>query len=74
MDLFCDTSYAYGDIIASFLVEDINKHGEFNSPLMRDFLNTRIDFFDPDFIERNDLSPERYQKVYQKQLDMIKNN
>ncbi len=73
MDLFCDTSYAYGGIIASFLQHDINEYGEFNSPLMRNFLSTRADFFDRNFIEENDLSPKKYRKIYQKELDLMKN-
>lgn len=66
-----DLVYSYGDVMSSFLKESIDKDGV-DSKFFRDFMKIRTYEFTPEFIQEYDLSPKRYQKLYNKEIQQIK--
>lgn len=66
--LFDDCCYSYGNIISSFLHDNILEEGRMDSSLMKKFMNIRSGNFDRRFIEDNNLSVDKFSKVYTKEL------
>lgn len=71
LDLTSDITYTYGDIVSMFLKEEVLAEG-LNSTLMKKFDEIRCFEFDRDFFIRESLSPERYAKLYEKEVQFIK--
>ena len=66
-----DLGYSYGDVMSTFLKDSIDKEG-FDSKIFRDFMEIRTCEFTPEFIEEYDLSPKRYEKLYNREIQRIK--
>ena len=70
-DFFQIYNYCYGDILSMFLEEEIKKNG-LTSDLVTSFMNKRYSIPLEEFLTTNDLSPKRYQKLYQQEITLIK--
>lgn len=68
-----DLGYSYGGIMSTFLKDSIDKEG-FESKLFRDFMDIRTSEFTPHFIEKHDLSPKQYKKLYNQEIKRIQTN
>jgi len=71
MDLPLTYSYAYGEILSMFLCEEVEKNGLSND-LVNSFLQERYYIFSEKFIQEKNFSADRYAKLYQKELQLIK--
>lgn len=71
LDLTSDITYTYGDIVSMFLKEEVLAEG-LNSKLMKKFDEIRCFEFNADFFLEEGLSPERYAKLYEKEVQFIK--
>ncbi len=66
-----DQIYGYGEVLSLFLSDSIQKEG-LDNPLLASFLQERVASFTPKFIEMNDLNPNKYQKIYKKEIERCK--
>lgn len=70
-DIWLDGCYGYGDVIGLFLKDSILREG-LDNPLMADFLRNRENGFNPQFLERNGLDINHYEKVLVKEFNQLK--
>lgn len=70
IDLSETYSYSYGNIISTFLADEIKRNGCSNLALS-DFLRNRYGKFDRELFERNDWTPENFGKIYRKELEIL---
>lgn len=71
LDLTSDVTYTYGDIVSLFLKEEVLADG-LGAALMKKFNEIRCFEFNADFFLKEKLSPERYTKLYEKEVQLIK--
>ena len=62
--------YAYGDIISMFLKDMVDKYG-FDNDMMLEMFDRRDEIFSPEFLEKYEVSPEKYFEGYQKELKLL---
>lgn len=70
IDLESVYGYSYGNIISTFLADEIRKNG-FDNLMLADFLRNRYGKFDRDLFERNDWTPKKFGKIYRKELEIL---
>ena len=70
-DISEDFIYAFGDIVSMFLLDEVDRVG-FSGKLNQKYLAERHKMFNPDFIQDNGLSPDKYSDLYKKQLKLLK--
>ena len=72
-DISLDTtySYSYGNVVSTFLADEIRKSG-FDNLMLADFLRSRYGKFDRKLFERNNWTPERFGKIYRKELEIFR--
>lgn len=68
-DMFGDTLYAYGDVLSTQLFDAVKEEG-LDSVELKKFLAIRTGKFDPNFLLDSDYTPERFNKVFSKQVDL----
>lgn len=66
-----EVNYTYGDIMSMFLKEGVQEEG-FSNPLFKEFLSVRLEDFNPEFIERHELSSERYREKYIREIKVLR--
>ena len=66
-----EINYTYGDIMSMFLKEGVQEEG-FSNPLFKEFLRVRLEDFNPEFIERHELSSERYREKYIREIKVLR--
>lgn len=66
-----EVNYTYGDIMSMFLKEGVQEEG-FSNPLFKEFLRVRLEDFNPEFIERHELSSERYREKYIREIKVLR--
>lgn len=71
LNLTSDITYTYGDIVSLFLKEEVLAEG-LDSTLMKKFNEIRCLEFNTDFFVKEGLSPERYAKFYEREVQLIK--
>ena len=71
LDLQETYTYAYGDIISMFLVEEVEKSG-FTGELFEYFLSQRSALFSDQFMRECGFGPANYLKKYKKEVELIK--
>jgi len=71
VNLHDDLNYCYGDIISLFLKDEVLEEG-LNGELFRKFMETRYLEFTDRFIVSEELEPDKYSKLYRKEIQMIK--
>ncbi|MBR3211257.1 MAG: hypothetical protein IKF71_04925 [Bacilli bacterium] len=64
-------TYLYGDILSLFLCGEIEKSG-FNNELMEEFMRQRTEPFQEEMLQKNGFNPKGYQKLYKKEIELIK--
>ncbi len=64
-------SYSYGDIISLFLSSEVERSG-MNNDLLEEFMRHRVEPFQEEFLQKNGLNPSLYQKLYKKEIELIK--
>ena len=69
-DMFGDTLYAYGDVLSTQLFDAVKEEG-LDSVELKKFLAIRTGKFDPNFLLDSDYTPERFNKVFSKQVDLF---
>ena len=70
-DMFGDSIYAYGDIMATHLLEPVKAEG-LSSPDFKKFMSIRTGKFDPEFLIENSYMPDNFNKVFTKEVDLCK--
>ena len=70
-DVSEDFTYTYGDILSLFLCEEVEKKG-FQGERFESFLRHRGESFHKNFLYECGVSPEKYVKLYQKEVQLIK--
>lgn len=70
-DMFGDTLYAYGDIMSTQLLDAVKEEG-LSSVDLKKFMAIRTGKFDPTFLIENEYMPERFNKVFAKEVDFCK--
>lgn len=71
LDLTSDVTYTYGDIVSMFLKEEVLAEG-LDSTLMKKFNEIRCFEFNTEFFLEEKLSPEKYVKLYEREVQLIK--
>ena len=71
LDLQESFNYAYGDILSMFLAEEVERNGFFRE-MMEYFMQWRSEIFQEDFLRECGFGPKNYQKLYQKEMNLIK--
>lgn len=66
-----EVNYTYGDIMSMFLKEGVQEEG-FSNPLFKEFLRVRLEDFNPEFIEKHELSSERYREKYIREIKVLR--
>ena len=66
-----DFTYAYGSILSSFMKKAIQEDG-FDHPLIEDFLKIRTKMFQESFLERNDITPDKYVRYHDDEIKVLK--
>ena len=66
-----EINYTYGDIMSMFLKEGVQEEG-FSNSLFKEFLRVRLEDFNPEFIERHELSSERYREKYIREIKVLR--
>ena len=64
-------NYAYGDIISTFLYDEINKNG-FNNEMMDYFFSIRHDLFNEEYLRECGFGPANYVKSFKKNYEHLK--
>lgn len=70
-NMFNDTLYAYGDVMATHLLEAVKVEG-LSSPDLKKFMAIRTHQFAPNFLIDNDYTPEHFIKVFKKEVELCK--
>lgn len=70
-DLMQDINYAYGDILAMFLKDEVLAEG-LDAVLMRKFKDIRCSEFSEEFFLKEGLSPDKYSGLYKTEIQLIK--
>ena len=71
LDLQEINKYSNGNIVSTFLADEAKKNGFYN-PVFADFLRNRYRRFDRKLFERNNWTPERFGKIYRKELEIFR--
>ena len=66
-----EVNYTYGDIMSMFLKDGVQAEG-FSNLEFKEFLRTRIDDFNPEFIETHGFTPERYREKYIRDMKVLR--
>ena len=66
-----EINYTYGDIMSMFLKEGIQAEG-FSNIEFREFLRTRLEDFNPEFILRHGFTPEVYKEKYISEIKVLR--
>lgn len=66
-----EVNYTYGDIMSMFLKEGVQEEG-FSNPLFKEFLRVRLEDFNPEFIEKHELSSEKYREKYIREIKVLR--
>ena len=66
-----DLTYTYGNILSLFMIDEVIDKG-LSSKLLNNFMNIRTNFFNPDFFDNNNITPKEYNKLYKKELELVK--
>jgi hypothetical protein len=66
-----DFTYSYGSILSSFMKNAIQEDG-FDHPLIEDFLKIRSKMFQESFLERNDITPDKYVRYHDDEIKVLK--
>ena len=66
-----EINYTYGDIMSMFLKEGIQAEG-FSNIEFREFLRSRLDDFNPEFILSHGFSPEKYRDKYISEIKVLR--
>lgn len=64
-------TYAYGDIYSLFL-EDMIKQDDYNLDALKEFFEFRSGIFDPSMLDRLNINPKSYVKLYKKDIELLK--
>ena len=70
-DMFGDVLYAYGDIVATHLLEPVKAEG-LSSTDFKKFMAIRTRKFDPEFLINNSYMPDKFNKVFTREVDFCK--
>ena len=71
LDLHRITQYSNGNVVSTFLADEAKKNGFYNHVFV-DFLRNRYRRFDSKLFERNNWTPERFGKIYRKELEIFR--
>ena len=69
LDIKNDLTYSYGNIL-SLTLNNIFENN--NKKLLDEFMSIRTSKFNPKFINKHKITPERYNKEYKKELELLK--
>ena len=70
-DISENYTYAYGDILSLFLIDEVEQEG-FSSDLFQYFMEKRHLLFQEEFMRECGFEPENYLKNYRKEVELIK--
>lgn len=71
IDLSESLSYAYGDVISLFLLDEVDG-GQFTADEFSKFLKERTKTFDPNYIKDSGFTPKEYVKLHRRENELIK--
>ena len=66
-----DYSYAYGDVISLFFKERI-KESDYSLEVFQEVFPYRDELFNPEVLDRFDINPKKYVKLYKKDIELLK--
>ena len=64
-------TYSYGDVYSLFLKDRI-KQDDYNLDSLKEFFEFRSKIFDPSMLDRLNINPKSYVKLYKKDIELLK--